>query len=314
MFDTKFSTNVSVDVKINGLSYGEKSHKLERMYQLGSKSRWSPDEINWIDDIAFGSELAVSSDFAFNEFKKSKIGDGGYVLWNAFRWELQSWLVCQFLYGEQAALVTSSQLVMSLSAQHEKLVTANQVADEAKHVDVFSRYIDSYISDPYVLSGDLKNMVIDTVNASELDITIIGMQVMIECLADAIFRMGASTFHDSVIKSIVEKVASDEARHIALGIVLLKPLIPSLSRSELAIREDFILSAADAIRSRFFLNDIWERLNVSKADGKDFAINSPLMVDFRRTAFAKIASVLSKTGLMTEKIQKGLIEMALLRA
>jgi len=309
-----FYSHIEIRAKINGLCDRHQHRKIKKIYQRARQKQWDPDiDIYWQESVGYKGYIKDNNDYGLNEFSKSSIGKGGKKLFDEFRWELQFWLVSQFLYGEQAALVSSSKLVMSLDHNDHKLMAASQVYDEAKHVEVFSRYVESYIDEPYELSPTLKSILDTALEHTEWDMSVLGMQVLIEGLADATFRMGASTFHDNVIQSIIEKVAIDESRHVAFGVVLLKDMISEMSSSEKNYRKEFLLDAACAIHQRFMLEEVWERVDVSKSKGVSFAKESQLMIDFRRVAFSKIYNVVNKIGLMDKNLHNHLYNMQLVR-
>lgn len=51
-----------------------------------------------------------------------------------------SWMMSQFLHGEQGALLGTSQLVVTMPLADARCFAATQVIDEARHVEVFERY------------------------------------------------------------------------------------------------------------------------------------------------------------------------------
>ena len=54
---------------------------------------------------------------------------------------LLAWQLSQFLHGEQGALLTASQLVSAVPWIDAKYYASSQTMDEARHVEVFSRYL-----------------------------------------------------------------------------------------------------------------------------------------------------------------------------
>jgi hypothetical protein len=48
-----------------------------------------------------------------------------------------AWMLSQFLHGEQGALLATAQIVLDGAAGRAKCYAANQVADEARHVEVY---------------------------------------------------------------------------------------------------------------------------------------------------------------------------------
>ena len=69
-------------------------------------------------------------------------------MWDTFRWELQAWMVSQFLHGEQGALVVAARLVEVVPDLDSKFYAASQAVDEARHVEAFSRYLREKVPAP----------------------------------------------------------------------------------------------------------------------------------------------------------------------
>src|SRR6185295_7090070 len=54
---------------------------------------------------------------------------------------MAAWRLSQFLHGEQGGVLVSGQLVNCMPAHDAKLYSASQIGDEARHVEVFARYL-----------------------------------------------------------------------------------------------------------------------------------------------------------------------------
>jgi hypothetical protein len=233
-------------------------------------------------------------------------------MWDTFRWEVQNWMVSQFLHGEQGALVVAARLVEVVPDLDSKFFAASQTVDEARHVEVFSRYLRENVPQMYPVSPPLAALLTDILADGHWDITALGMQIMVEALAMAAFRLADRTFHDDLIKQIARLVARDEARHVSFGVLSLRGIYREMTTAELADREDMVLEAAYLTRQRFLLDEVWERLGVPHADGVRFARFEPMMIRYRQTVFARVSSVLYGIGLMTERVHTGLLGLDLL--
>ena len=66
----------------------------------------------------------------------------------------------QFLHGEQGALLVASQLVSCAPTYQAKLYAASQAFDEARHVEAFSRYIQTRSKLMYPVGTGLKAFLI----------------------------------------------------------------------------------------------------------------------------------------------------------
>jgi hypothetical protein len=193
-----------------------------------------------------------------------------------------------------------------------KFYAASQAADEARHVEAFARYVRDKVPAGYPVSGPLETLIAHILADRRWDVTALGMQIMVEALAMAAFRLADTTFHDDLIKSITRLVARDEARHISFGVLSLGGIYRDMTRAELADREDLVLEAAYLTRRRFLLEDVWERLDVPRADGVAYAATDQLMTKYRQTIFTKVVSALRGIGLLTERVRTGLGDLGLL--
>ena len=93
----------------------------------------------------------------------------------------------QFLHGEQGALLCTAKIVETVPWYDAKLYASTQVVDEARHVEVFARYLDEKLGGEYQINAHLRMLLDDIVNDSRWDMTYLGMQVMVEGLALAAF-------------------------------------------------------------------------------------------------------------------------------
>ena len=65
------------------------------------------------------------------------------------RREQLRWSLSHFLHGEQGALLATAQIVDATPWMEAKFYGATQVMDEARHVEVFSRYLNEKLGGPY---------------------------------------------------------------------------------------------------------------------------------------------------------------------
>ena len=93
----------------------------------------------------------------------------------------------QFLHGEQGALICTAKIVETVPWIDAKYYAATQVMDEARHVEVFARYLDEKLGGHYPVNPALKLLLDDILGDSRWDITYLGMQIMVEGLALAAF-------------------------------------------------------------------------------------------------------------------------------
>jgi hypothetical protein len=76
------------------------------------------------------------------------------------RRHFQGWQLSQFLHGEQGALLCASKIIAEAPSLEGKLFAAGQAADEARHVEVFSRLLRDKIELSYPVSAPLRALLI----------------------------------------------------------------------------------------------------------------------------------------------------------
>jgi hypothetical protein len=285
------------------------------LYERAKLAQWNAStDIDWNTEVAFGAPLPDDSGRAFAQFASSPLARRGPAAWDAFRWQLQAWMVSQFLHGEQGALVVAGRLIEAVPDIGSKHCAALQAADEARHVEVFARYLHENVPELYPVSPPLESLLEDILSDTRWDITALGMQIVIEALAMVAFRLADQTFHDDLIKEITRLVARDEARHVSFGVFALGGIYQQMTSAELAEREDMVLEAAYLTRRRFLLEEVWERLEVPPAQGAEFAAADTTMIGYRQAIFTKVVSSLRSIGLLTDRVRDGLIGLGLTTA
>lgn len=293
--------------------YAEKHPKLRALYEKGKAAQWNAvTDIDWTPELYFGAPLVESPATKAAQVRRPDSCPVPVELWNAYRWEYHAWMSSQFLHGEQGALLATARLVETVPDLDDKFYAASQVTDEARHVEAFSMYMER-LGHTYPINSALRAMLSNVVSDNRWDIIYLGMQIIVEGLALAVFRLGQATGFDPIIRQITDLVARDEARHVAFGVLALEGLYDELTSREKAEREEFIKESALLMSRRFRLEEVWERMGIDVRAGVEYAMTDPDMRDFRRLMFAKIVSNLGKLGLLTEGVRAHLRELSLMR-
>ena len=294
-------------------SYVQERPALKKLYEKGKVSQWNATtDIDWSPEVNFGEpipDMLGGMGMEMPDSPLQRLGDEGI---NQFRWEFQSWMVSQFMHGEQGALVATARLVETVPDIDSKFYAANQVADEARHVEAYAKYLNEKLDHSYEISKPLESILVDIMGEKRWDITYLGMQIMVEGLALAAFGFGNVMFHDPIIKQITDYVMKDEARHVAFGVLSLDGIYDDMTSAEIAEREEFVMETAQLMRDRFLLDEVWERMGIPVAEGKEFANHNPLMMAFRQTLFSKIVPNLNKLGLLTDRVSEHFDELGIL--
>jgi len=204
----------------------------------------------------------------------------------------------QFLHGEQGALICTAKIVETVPWYEAKLYASTQVVDEARHVEVFARYLDEKLGGKYQVNSHLRMLLDDIVNDSRWDMTYLGMQVMVEGLALAAFGFLHQLASEPLLKQLLRYVMSDEARHVAFGVLSLKEVYEAMTDAEIKDRQEFAFEAAIRMRDRFMQQEVWERMGIEVRDVVPLVLQDPTRAMFQQMLFSKIVPNTKKLGLL----------------
>jgi hypothetical protein len=174
------------------------------------------------------------------------------------------------------------------------------VVDEARHVEVFARYLDEKLGTQYGINENLKGILDDILSDPRWDIAYLGMQIMVEGLALAAFGMMQQITSEPLLKKLLRYVMSDEARHVAFGVLSLQEFYKGLTDAELRERQEFAFDVARRLQRRFAHAEMWTRMGVdAEAIYRTMdRINPPAQQVFQQLLFSKIVPNCKKLGLL----------------
>jgi hypothetical protein len=223
-------------------------------------------------------------------------------------------MLSQFLHGEQGALLATAKIVQAVPDEEAKWYAANQVADEARHVEVYHRYLTEKLGRSFEVNPHLQSLLDDIISDSRWDITYLGMQIMVEGLALAAFGMVKLQLPDEpLIQDITTRIMGDEARHVAFGVLSLEGLYDQMTEAERREREDFIIEATHLMRDRLLMEQVYERMGWDVAEWTGWALKTPFMTGFRQMLFSKIVPNLRRLGLLTPRVREAYEKLGILQ-
>jgi uncharacterized ferritin-like protein (DUF455 family) len=227
---------------------------------------------------------------------------------------MNSFMLSQFLHGEQGALVATAKIVQTVPWEEAKFYAANQVADEARHVEVYHRYLTEKLGISYEIHPSLATLLGDIMSDTRWDVTYLGMQIMVEGLALAAFGLQKMMMaEESLIVDITTRIMADESRHVAFGVISLEEVYRDMSANELREREDFVMEATHLMRERLLMQPVFERMGWPSDVWVPWAQNTPFMKGFRQMLFSKIVPNLKRLGLLTPRVREMYGKLDLLR-
>jgi hypothetical protein len=218
--------------------------------------------------------------------------------------ELLKAQLSQFMHGEQGAMMTAAKLVETVPWIDAKYYAATQTMDEARHTDVFARYLHDKVGDHYPMSPYLQGQIFGLLEDGRWDIAYLGMQIIIESLALAAFGELLRRTSEPLLAKLLRYVMADEARHVAFGILSLSEYYQELTSAELLERQEFLVDNTLRNRLRASTPEVWERMGLSLdavlPSLRDAAARSDpgMLGGFQRAFFSKLVPNVRKLGLL----------------
>jgi len=285
--------------------------QLLRLYDKGTRRQWiGSDRLDWSLDVDPEGPVGMPDELhpIFGTPWWDKMTDKERV---EARRHLEAWRFSQFMHGEQGALICTAKIVQTVPNVDSKFYAATQVIDEARHVEVYSRYLYDKVQLVYPLNKNLESLLNDVIQDSRWDMTYLGMQVLIEGLALAAFGTIRNMATEPLAKAINAYVMQDEARHVMFGRIALRDYYPQLTQPERDEREEFCVDACYRMRDRFLGEEVWERLGLPP-EVAEYVEHSDMQRQFRNYLFTRIVPIIKDIGLWGPKIQKAFTDMGVI--
>ncbi len=280
---------------------------LSKLYEKAKTSQWNgATDLDWsiaVDPEKVAREMSGAVTFfqqRMTEVEGSPVRSWGDAEWLQFQMEAFNWRMSQFLHGEQGALLCTGKIVVTTPWIDAKYYAASQVMDEARHVEVFARYLDQKLDGHYPVNANLQLLINDVLGDSRWDMTYMGMQIMIEGLALAAFGFMHQVTEEPLLKQLLRYVMSDEARHVAFGVLSLAEYYEGLNASEIRERQEFAFEAGLRMRDRLMMQTVWEKMGIDRRTITEtmFRLREQGGNPFQGALFSKIVPNCKKLGLL----------------
>jgi hypothetical protein len=277
---------------------------LRKLYEKAKVGQWNATtDLPWhldvdVEKCAIEERELIGTGLDPNTFIGTPVEKWDDKKWLEFNIESKNWSLSQFMHGEQGALICTAKIVETVPWYDAKLYASTQVVDEARHVEVFSRYLAEKLGGEYQINIHLRMLLDDIINDSRWDMTYLGMQIMVEGLALAAFGFQMQMTTEPLLKQLLRYVMSDEARHVAFGVLSLKESYDQMTDAEMMERQEFAFEAALRMRDRFMSQEVWERMGVNVKDILPLVLGDPTRIIFQSMLFSKIVPNCKKLGLL----------------
>jgi hypothetical protein len=218
--------------------------KLRTLYSKAKEAQWNAEkDLDWSVPLDPSKPIVSQGRYGFDRLPiVQKLSQSQRDTFSA---HATAQILSQFLHGEQGALMTAAALTHAVPDYEAKLYAATQTMDEARHVEVYERYV-SKLAIVYPISPWLKELIDATLKANHWVKIAIGMNMVVEGLALAAFHNMRRETTCPLLRSLTENVLRDESRHVAFGNVYVGETLRDMHPDE---REDVAQFAFDAVKS-----------------------------------------------------------------
>jgi len=301
-------------------TYPHDNPEMEELYRRAKKGQWDGETyLDWSTDVDPLNPEVPLLPRGFINFEDAE--QFGIKLSEPerrqFQYSLTAWMLSQFLHGEQGALFAAAQVTEAVQFFDGKYYGATQVVDEARHVEVFHRYLDTKLNKLYQVNDNLFTIIDALMSDGRWDMKFLGMQIMIEGLALGAFGMLYQSTAEPLLKELLKMVIQDEARHVHYGVLALRDHIRNeLSDAERREREDWAFEVALLMRNRFMAYEVYEEWGeglITRSQWRELMVAAPGMESFRRTMFSRLVPNLREIGLLSPRVQPHYERVGLMR-
>lgn len=200
------------------------------LYEKTKALQWNAtDEVDWsrpIQNFSEASYAPYASQIPREEFDRMAA-------------QRRAFTFTQLFFGEQAALALSAQLVNQCPELEARMCLAGQIIDEARHVEVFGRYLDKLDAEA-PLDPMLEGIVHRILDSDFYGEKIVGMQIFLEGIAVGLFQVFQHESPDPLLRDLMRLVLRDESRHAGFGVMYLHDKFEHATAAEKKRTEDFV--------------------------------------------------------------------------
>ncbi len=244
----KLSVSAPTEVRWNSWDYGSTLAELRRLYEKGKSAQWNATtDIDWSipvskDDWVGSPDTALLASIC-------KLMGKDEATQKAALFDEVGWLLSQLLHGEQAALQICGQLTNLCPTTDEKFYAASQVADEARHTEVFARFLSEKIGTIYPVSPVSKTLLDELLSVPSYEMKTLGMQTLFEGFAMGLMDMMRGALTHPLFVDVLRKVMRDEARHAAFGVLTMRRVVKTASEEQMHSMEDWALGLLETLNA-----------------------------------------------------------------
>ena len=303
----KTETDVPLDINWTW-EYGSEVAELRALYEKGKVNQWNAEtDLDW--DIPVTKDDWVLNPQASLLGQACALAGKDEKTQKAAAFDELNFLLSQLLHGEQAALQLCGQLVNVCDKMDQKWYAASQVIDEARHVEVMSKFLARKMGTIYPISPTLKYLLDELLEAKGMQKKTLGMQTLFEGTAVGIMDLMRSESRNPLFTEMITRVEQDEARHAAFGVLTMRRVVKDAAPDEMADMEDWafsILEALNANQQIDMLKVLGPKYGIDPENMTRIMISLPNHAELNSLPFMHtVIPNLQRLGLITERTESG---------
>jgi hypothetical protein len=289
---------------------------LRDLYEKAKREQWNVSvDVDWSPPVDPEGEILLDHENPHVALLQ------GSELWRKMtprertrlRYETLAWNLSQFLHGEQLAIFVAGQLTAAVPWIDAKLYGSTQVVDEARHAEVFARYLRDKVGKEYPLTQATVPIFKTILTESRWDFKYLGLQVVLEGLAMGLFSRLYHAAKEPLLRRILKLVMQDESRHFAFGNLSLRQFYDDMPEKERREREEFAYDICACMRGRVFPTDAWETIGLPRDQCMEATREGARRSGAQKSAFNRVVPALKGLGLLGDHIRPHYAKLGLLK-
>lgn len=241
------------DVPVSALlhwtwSYDSEVEELRRLYEKGKHGQWDAQtDLDWSIPVA-RSDWMMAPEASLLGQVCQLMGRDEATQKEATHDEA-AYVISQLLHGEQAALQLCGQLTNVCTEIDQKLYAASQVIDEARHIEVFSKFLSEKVGTIHPIGGAIKTLLDILLQVEGMPRKVLGMQTLFEGMAVGIMDNLRRESRNPLLTTLLNRVEQDESRHAAFGVLNMRRIVRESTPGEMDAMEDWAFGLLETLNA-----------------------------------------------------------------
>ncbi len=308
--------DIDVPLAVNWTwEYGSEVAELRNLYEKGKVNQWNAEtDLDW--DIPVSKDEWLARPEASMLAMACRLTGKDEATQKAAAFDEFAFMISQLLHGEQAALQLCGQLTNICDKMDQKWYAASQVIDEARHLEVLSKFLERKMGTIYPVGATLKTLLDELLSAEGMQKKTLGMQTLFEGTAVGIMDMMRTESRNPLFTEMIKRVEQDESRHAAFGVLTMRRVVKDASEDECHDMEDWafsILEAFNANQQLDMLRLLGPKYDIEPEGFVQAVMQLPDYPVLNSMAFMHtVVPNLQRLGLITERTEQGWRDAAMM--